>query len=217
MKRLKVQDVRNEFIRLKETNTWSKNTLEIQSVSFEADEPSIFGKVNKKYVEAELEWYNSESRNVNDIAKYYPKVPDIWQQVSSDTGLINSNYGWCIYSYENGRQYNTCRDKLQESSDTRHAVMYYTRPTIHHEANFEGMSDHICTFAVQYHSTDGYLDAHVYMRSNDAVFGYNNDFAWQEHVLRQLADDTDNYVGKIMWNVSSLHVYPGHVGLVHNG
>ena len=52
MKRLKVQDVRNEFIRLKETNTWSKNTLEIQSVSFEADEPSIFGKINEKYVEA---------------------------------------------------------------------------------------------------------------------------------------------------------------------
>ena len=217
MKRLKVQDIRNEFIRLKERNIYSKGTMEIQSVSFEADEPSIFGKVNNNYIDAELEWYKSQSRNVNDIAKYYPKVPDIWANVASSEGYINSNYGWCIYSYENGRQYNECRNRLRESKNTRHAVMYYTRPTIHHDATYDGMSDHICTFAVQYHCNDNELDAHVYMRSNDAVFGYNNDYAWQKHVLEQLADDTDNYVGKIMWNVSSLHVYPGHYGLVKNG
>jgi len=214
MQRLKVQDIRDEFIKLKANGTYSKNTLEIQSVSFIADEPKIFGKINQKYIDAELQWYNSESRNVNDIAKYYHKVPDIWASVASEDGYINSNYGYCIYSYENGRQYVECREKLRENPNTRHAVMYYTRPTMHVDATRDGMQDHMCTFAVQYHCNNNTLDAHVYMRSNDAVFGYNNDYAWQEHVLQMLADDTDNYVGDIMWNVSSLHVYPGHYGLV---
>ena len=217
MQRNKVQDIRDAFIKLHETEKYSKGTIELQCVSFEADQDHIFGSPNKVYIEAELEWYGSQSRNVNDIEKYYGKVPKIWKDISSTEGLINSNYGWCIHSYENGRQYNECREKLRENPNTRHAVMYYTRPTIHHEANYDGMQDHICTFAVQYHSNNGVLDAHVYMRSNDAIFGYLNDYAWQKTVLRDLAEDTDNEVGKIMWNVSSLHIYPRHYGMIQNG
>ena len=50
------------------------------------------------------------------------------------------------------------------------------------------------------------------MRSNDAVFGYNNDYAWQVHVRDKLLEDlvTIYEPGPIYWNVGSLHVYERH-------
>ncbi len=74
------------------------------------------------------------------------------------------------------------------------------------------MSDFICTNNVQYFIRDNYLITSVYMRSNDAVFGYNNDLAWQTHIRNKLLDDLDCIygAGPIYWNVGSLHVYERH-------
>jgi len=52
------------------------------------------------------------------------------------------------------------------------------------------------------------------MRSNDVVFGYKNDYAWQVHVHEQLANDLGVIPGEIHWNVGSLHVYERHFNLV---
>ena len=58
------------------------------------------------------------------------------------------------------------------------------------------------------------------MRSNDVVFGYKNDYAWQKYVLNRL--ESDLYYnghplkagGKIHWQVQNLHVYERHFDLV---
>jgi thymidylate synthase len=52
------------------------------------------------------------------------------------------------------------------------------------------------------------------MRSNDAVFGYKNDWAWQKHVLDSLCKELNVPAGQIYWNVSSLHIYERHFGLL---
>jgi thymidylate synthase len=52
------------------------------------------------------------------------------------------------------------------------------------------------------------------MRSNDVVFGYRNDFAFQIHVLNMLAEDLGLRVGDVHWNVGSLHVYERHFEMV---
>ena len=70
--------------------------IEIIGSSFIADENTIFGKVNHGYIEKELEWYCSQSLNVYDI----PNTPTIWKQVATNAGLINSNYGFLIFSKE---------------------------------------------------------------------------------------------------------------------
>jgi thymidylate synthase len=90
--------------------------------------------------------------------------------------------------------------------------MIYTRPSIQMDAVFNGMSDFICTNNVQYFIRDNQLITSVYMRSNDAVFGYNNDYAWQVHVRDKLLEDlvTIYEPGPIYWNVGSLHVYERH-------
>ena len=46
-------------------------TIKIVSASFIADKDYIIRKPNKEYQKAEIKWYLSLSRNVNDIAKYY--------------------------------------------------------------------------------------------------------------------------------------------------
>jgi hypothetical protein len=56
------------------------------------------------------------------------------------------------------------------------------------------------------------LSAVVQMRSNDVVFGYKNDYAWQHHVLTHLTQqwnavsNTPCTVGDIHWQVQNLHV-----------
>jgi thymidylate synthase len=92
--------------------------------------------------------------------------------------------------------------------------MIYTRPSIWSDYNKQGMSDFICTNAVGYLIRDNKLHANVQMRSNDVVFGYKNDYYWQEYVLKKLAKDLDVEVGTIMWNVTSLHVYEKHFHLI---
>jgi len=214
-----VDDIRNEFVRLKAANLQRGNTYEITAASFIADEPAIFGTPNQEYIDAEIKWYKSKSLNVNNIADYYGKVPAIWIQTADNDGYVNSNYGWCIFSEENHNQYLQCLHKLGDYDDSRHGVMYYTRPTMHYDSKYNGMSDHMCTFAVQYHLIDNVLDAHVYMRSNDAIYGYLNDYAWQSYVLDMLVDDLSHAHrvvrrGDIHWHASSLHVYPRHYGLI---
>ena len=211
-----VSDIRNTLYRkliTKEyvTDKTGVKTLEIMNASFIADQPSIIGKVNEDYVERELAWYKSQSLNVNDIPG---ETPAIWKAVATEDGYINSNYGWCIWSDENHNQYTNVLDELKKNPDSRRANMIYTRPTMHSDYNRNGMSDFMCTNNVQYLIRNGELNALVYMRSNDAVFGYKNDWAWQKYVLDSLCKELNVPIGQIYWNVSSLHVYERHFDLL---
>lgn len=192
-------------------------TIEIVNASFIADEDAIFGTVNHDYVKRELDWYRSMSLKVDDIPG---GAPAIWKQVASKDGLINSNYGWCIYSEENGHQFTKVVDELSKSPLSRRAVMIYTRPSMHEDYNRDGMSDFMCTNTVQYYLRNGQLHASVYMRSNDAIFGFKNDYAWQRYVQTELLDainrkcNTVYAIGDLYWNVGSLHIYERHFELV---
>ena len=190
-------------------------TIEIQNAMFTADRPAIWGTPNQAYIEAELEWYKSQSLNVNLLFHLYEKEVAIWKNCSDPSGLINSNYGWCVFSHDNRRQYDSVLKTLEEDPLSRQAVMIYTNPYMHEQSTQRGMKDFMCTNTVQYFiNEDNYLECQVNMRSNDAVFGYMNDVAWQKYVLAQLADDLDLHIGPITWCVGSLHVYERHYDLI---
>lgn len=210
---LKVEHIRDHFIgELKAgrfvTDKTGVKTIEMIGANFEANQPSIFGDINEEYIQRELDWYKSMSLYVDDIPGI---TPAIWKQVSSTEGKINSNYGWAIYSEDNGLQYLNVLDELTANPNSRRAVMIYTRPTMWTDYNHNGMSDFMCTNAVQYMIRDGQLVAVVQMRSNDVVFGYRNDYAWQKYVADMLTKDLGLDVEpKIIWNVGNLHVYERH-------
>ena len=210
---LKVEDIRQHFIgELMDSNFVTDKTgvktIEMIGATFEADEPTIFGDVNDDYIQRELEWYESMSLYVDDI----PGVtPAIWQQVADRGGKINSNYGWAIYHKDNHLQYANVLNELTFSPNSRRAVMIYTRPTMWEDYKRDGMSDFMCTNTVQYMIRNEQLVAIVQMRSNDVVFGYRNDYAWQKHVADTLTTDLGlTKEPKIIWHVGSLHVYERH-------
>lgn len=189
-------------------------TVELIGSSFIADAPMIFGAVDPEYVERELEWYMSRSLNVNDIPNGPPKI---WAQVADPAGHINSNYGFLMWSPENYSQVHSVITQLrQQPGYGRRAVAIYTRPSIHVEWHQNGMSDFICTNAVNYYERDGSLDAVVQMRSNDAVFGYRNDLAWQQYLVNYIAGELAIKPGKIVWQAGSLHVYERHYPLIEH-
>jgi len=206
---MNVQTIRNLF-KQKYLKGEKGSTVSLYGVSFEADEDTIFSEPNQKYIEAEIKWYKSRSKNIFDLD--YDPVPAIWREVADLEGNINSNYGAIIFD-ENGlelSQYEYVLDILREDKYSRRATMIYTYPEIHNDYKWRGMNDFICTNAVSYYVENDVLNAVVQMRSNDAVYGYKNDLAWQKEVLRMLAGDLEIELGKIIWQVQNLHVYERH-------
>lgn len=217
----KVEDIRREFARQLTnrefvTDKTGVRCLEIINACFIADEPSIFGNINEDWNKRELEWYLSGSLNVNDIPN---PIPQIWKQVATPDGFINSNYGWCVYSKKNNEQFKNCLNQLKADPNSRRATMIYTRPSMQYEYNFKGMSDFMCTYATQAMIRNNKLHLHVMMRSNDSLSGYKGDFAWQKYVHTHLYEELlgtypDLELGNIYWNAISLHVYERHFYLV---
>jgi thymidylate synthase len=196
-------------------------TIEMIGASFVADEPAIFGVPNLDYIERELDWYDSMSTNINDLSNPPPKA---WEYSANEHGEINSNYGLLIYGDEYFCQYDRVLDELVSNPNSRRACAIYNRPSIHVEAFTNGKNDFICTNAVSYYIRDNQLHCVVQMRSNDVIFGYRNDYAWQREVQLRLVEDLNAArdrmfeepidVGTMVWQVQNLHVYERHFDLV---
>ena len=214
-------DIRDELKRLYKEGIFREGkygkTVEIQNAHFLADKDWIIREPNYDYAKREIEWYESQSLYVKDIPG---DVPKIWQMCADKDGKINSNYGWCILSDENGNQFDHCLNRLLDDHHTREACMIYTRPSMQVDCNSNGMHDFMCTYATQVFlnevSDNKYkLDYTVFMRSNDSVFGYTSDIVWHRHVQSTMVyelnrHDIDVDAGDIIWNAASLHVYERH-------
>ncbi|MFA5154241.1 MAG: thymidylate synthase [Clostridia bacterium] len=186
--------------------------IEIIGAQFIADEPFIFGTPNEKYIKQELKWYKSQSLNVNDIEN----TPKIWKQVADPSGFINSNYGWMIFSKDNGKQYNNCLAELKRNPSTRRATMIYNRPEMWVDYNKRNMSDFCCTYATQFFIRNNILYCLIFMRSQDAVFGYKNDLAWHKYVINKVAKDLNIKTTNIICNSGSLHIYQNQFYLLNH-
>lgn len=209
-------NVREQFVNLLRnqefvTDKTGVKCIEIVGANFIANEDHLFGAVNHDYVARELAWYKSQSLNVNDIPG---EVPAIWKAVATPSGEINSNYGWAIWSPENGNQFWNALSELKRNPYSRRATMIYNRPSMWSEYNREGMSDFMCTFATQHFVRSNKLITNVLMRSNDAWAGYRNDFHWQKYVHKLLSTELQVEEGDIIWSAGSLHVYEKQFYLV---
>lgn len=194
------------------TSLVGNRTIEIVGANFLASDDALFGTVDWDYVHREEQWYDSMSLKVDDIPG---GAPSVWKAIADKTtGEINSNYGWTVYSKENGEQYQKVLAELKKNPESRRAVVIYTRPSMWEDYNKGGRSDFMCTNTVQYLIRDGELHCCVQMRSNDAILGYKNDRAWQTTVQRRLAEDLGIPVGPLHWQVGSLHVYSRHFYLI---
>ena len=234
---MKVSDIREYFKgelaaeRFTTDKTGAK-TIEMLGASFIADEESIFGKPAPKYIQAELDWYESQSTNINDIHGEEKEPPAAWVYSANDSGEINSNYGHLVYSQKYFSQYQNALNELVKNPDSRRAQMVYNRPSIWVEYNENGKSDFICTNAQTFYIRDNKLHMVSQMRSNDVVFGYKNDYAWAQYLMDKFVKDYNHLAdeqnistfvtppissitkGDLTWQVMNLHVYDRHFELV---
>lgn len=168
---------------------------------------SFLSCVDEKYVNAEIEWYQSQSLSIDSnpiIAK-----TRIWNNICSDARTVNSNYGWCTFSAENCLQYTNAVEALRSNKASKHAVMMYSRPSIVNEwnDNIHAKADMICTIYTQALIRNGHLIYIVNMRSNDFWFGMRNDLTWHMFIQAKMADELGVKPGLIFWNAGSLHIY----------
>lgn len=212
---MNTNDVKTWFQAAYQRGEERNGTIEYRGISFEADKPYILREPNQEYIDAEIRWYMSGNLDVDTLAQYYGKRVKIWDNVACEHGLINSNYGFLFLSMENYTQFNNVVDKLKRDKFSRQAVAIYNRPSMHNDSVYLGRADFVCTNAVQYFIVNDKLETVVQMRSNDAVFGYNNDYAWQRLTQEMVCAELDGIVpGKITWQVGSMHVYERHYNLL---
>lgn len=233
----RVKDIRTHFINELENERFTIDrtgqlTIEIIGANFIADEPAIFGKPSKEYIDAEIKWYESCSTNINDIHGAMKSPPAAWIGAADEYGNVNSNYGHLLFTEKYFKQFDRAFDELWKNPDSRRAQMVYNRPSVWVEFNEGGKSDFICTNAQTFYIRDGSLHMASQMRSNDVVFGYKNDYAWAQYLMDKFIDrwnieaNINNTVttsgdpipiikkGLLFWQVMNLHVYERHFNLV---
>jgi len=169
-----------------------------------------------KYVEQELKWYDSQSLSVEEIGQH----AGLWNNICSIDKEINSNYGYLIYSDKNHSQYKNVLAQLKQSKHSRRAIMIYNRPSMHLDSVRLGMSDFICTLAHHFFIRDNKLHSVVNMRSNDAIYGFFNDFYWFATVQQRLLKDVNKFyqeveMGQMYYNANSFHVYERHFNMLN--
>ena len=174
----------------------------------------------KKYVKAELDWYKSMDLSI--IGHEGIESNPTWQSccTKDEKKEINSNYGWCVFSEENGSQYDNCLEVLKKDKTTRNAIIVYNRPEIYEDYKRDGMHDMICTLMSQFFireidGEDTLIMVH-YMRSNDIRYGFIcSDLAWNCFVYQNMYEDLkETYpnlkTGFIDWTSNSMHLYSRH-------
>ena len=102
-------------------------------------------------------------------------------------------------------------DELVKDPDSRRATIVINQP-YHKEKN---PKDYPCTQYIHFFIRSGKLDMGIYMRSNDAVFGFCNDVftfcLFQQLMLNQLNDRGLNVeLGRYFHQAGSFHIYERH-------
>lgn len=170
----------------------------------------------KKYVKAELDWYKSMDLSI--IGHEGIESNPTWQSccTKDEKKEINSNYGWCVFSEENGSQYGNCLEVLKKDKTTRNAIIMYNRPEIYKDYKRDGMHDMICTMYSHFFIRHNRLYMIHNMRSNDVRYGFIcSDLAWNCFVYQNMYEDLkstypDLEVGTIIWTSDSMHLYSRH-------
>jgi thymidylate synthase len=202
------------------------NTLELRDVclNFDPREQYLdFGetkKSNREYIKNEIEWYCSKDRCI--FGHKGIESNKIWKQCATENGIVNSNYGYLVFSASNFNQYDYALQSLIKNKYTRQSVIIYNRPQIQieHDDGINANHDFICTmYTHQFIENDNTFTYIVYMRSNDIIYGLPNDYSWHYYVYHKMFNELkEKYpelkIGKIIWHAGSLHIYERHYDLL---
>jgi thymidylate synthase len=204
----------------KTVNSRGSKQLERTFVNFTIKDPTQIDilvparKFNKNYAIAEWLWYLSTNQKINNITK----LASIWGDIQDSYGEAESNYGSYIFPLDSKSllsQWDWVVDELEKDLDSRRATLVINQP-YHKEKN---PKDYPCTQYMHFFIREGRLDMGVYMRSNDAIFGFCNDVftfsLFHQLMLNHLKDRGLNVrLGEYNHNAGSFHIYERHFGMM---
>tara|TARA_E500000178_G_scaffold274274_1_gene272825 strand:- start:3904 stop:4557 length:654 start_codon:yes stop_codon:yes gene_type:complete len=155
---------------------------------------------NKKYAQAEWEWYLTEDPHISQLGEIYGNVPPIWEKMQDSEGKCRSNYGW---QWSRNYQLDHIVAMLKKVKDTRQAaISIYDGKEINTYTK-----DTPCTYAVQFSIVNNKLNMAVLMRSNDLWYGFCND-QYCFSMLQKLVSQRINVpIGTYYHFAHNLHLY----------
>lgn len=120
---------------------------------------------SQEYLEKELDFYASGSRQLEDAVK----MSKFWSKCSDDGKTINSNYGFLLFHDENKHgftQFEHAINCLRNNPDSKKAVM-----TLYSKEHAYISNDNPCTMFINLYIQGDALNMQVIMRSNDLWYG----------------------------------------------
>lgn len=120
---------------------------------------------SQEYLEKELDFYASGSRQLEDAVK----MSKFWSKCSDDGKTINSNYGFLLFHDENKHgftQFEHAINCLRNNPDSKKAVM-----TLYSKEHAYISNDNPCTLVINLYIQGDALNMQVIMRSNDLWYG----------------------------------------------
>lgn len=203
---LRTKNVRNMAVQL--DGRWSVLT------SFRAR------NFNLNYAKQEWLWYLRADKFDDSIEQH----ATMWKKLKQADGSYYSNYGQYMFGHRDYHhvssqpsQFEYCADQLLKDPDTRRASMTLLQP--YHL--YDGNTDLVCTYAINFTIEDNVLHMTVMMRSNDVIFGFTNDaFCFSQlHkfmyvCLRKRMPTLE--IGNYTHFTNSMHVYERHFDMIRN-
>lgn len=156
---------------------------------------------------AETMWILAGRNDVGWLSNYLPQAP----KFSDDGKVWRGGYGPRLRKFagisEDVDQLQYIIDLLKEDPESRRAVFAIYDPAVDSHPGL----DIPCNCILHFLPRDGVLHAHVFTRSNDAMWGWSgiNQFEWS--ILTQVvAAYAGLKPGSVTFSISSLHLYDHH-------
>lgn len=167
-------------------------------------------KFNYKYFAAEVVWYLLKSDNISFISKF----SNFWNNIATQEGKINSNYGKLLFT--NNPETQTTQmawvvNSLRKDKNTRQAIAYIGGPNFQYSQN----KDFVCTQYLNFFIRNDELHMKVQMRSNDIFYGLMFDAPWfslvhQNTYLELKETYPELKLGKYFHSSDNSHYYQRH-------
>ena len=153
------------------------------------------------YAEKEWEWYLSQNRSADEIAKH----AKIWYNHMDERGYVNSNYGW---QWGRNDQLQYVVNELKRDKYSRRALITIYDAKEHDEYS----KDTPCTLNIQFYFTPDSDKLHMtaMMRSNDLWFGFANDAYCFLKLHEMVAKMLNVEQGFYTHFAANLHIYERH-------
>jgi thymidylate synthase len=156
---------------------------------------------------AETMWVLAGRNDIGWLKNYLPRAADF----SDDGHTWRAAYGRRLRNWETEDgavdQLDYVINLLRKDPDTRQAVMTIYDPQIDSEPGL----DTPCNGPLQFLCRDGVLSLHVFVRSNDLMWGWSgiNAFEWSS-LLEIVAGLLGLQTGSLHFSITSLHIYEAH-------